>query len=96
MKHFKKYLHTKRVAPETTRDEHSLSNVPTYIENETNSSLELEERPYHVYTEIAENSTERLRVSVVYDCKSHATSNTESSTALGKDVLYMNAKCQQI
>lgn len=85
------------VSRETTGGGHSrLSHVPTYIENETNSSLELDQRTYHVYTEIAENSTESSNVSVVYNCKSHVSSNTESSRALGKDVVYMNAISQQI
>lgn len=84
------------VSQETTGGGHSLSHVPTYIENETNSSPELEQRTYHVYTEIAENGTESPNVSVVYDCKSHVSSNTESSTAMGKNVVYMNAKSQQI
>lgn len=79
---------------ETTGGGHSLSHVRTYIENEneTNSSLELEQRPHHVYTEIAENGTESSNVSVGYDCKYHVSSNTESSAAVGKDVVYMNAK----
>lgn len=84
------------VSQETTGGGYSLSHVPTYIENETNSSPELEQRTYHVYTEIAENGTESPNVSVVYDCKSHVSSNTESSTAMGKNVVYMNAKSQQI
>lgn len=51
------------VSRETTGDGHSLSHVPTYTENETNSSLKLEERTYHVYTEIAENIPESANVS---------------------------------
>lgn len=35
-------------------------------------------------------------VSVDYNCKSHVSSNTENSRALGKDVVYMNTKSQQI
>lgn len=84
------------VSRETMGSGHSLSHVPTYIENEANSSLELDQRTYHIYTEIAENGTESSNVSVVHNCKSHVSSNTESSRALGKDVVYMNAKSQQI
>lgn len=84
------------VSRETSGGGHSLSHVPTYIENETNSSPELKQRTYHVYTEIAENGTESSIVSIGYDCKSHVSSNTESSRALDKDVVYMNAKSQQI
>lgn len=84
------------VSRETTGGGHSLSQVPTYIENETNSSLDLEQRTCHVYTEIAENGTESSNVSVGYGCKSHVSSNTESSTAMGKDVVYMNTKSQLI
>lgn len=85
------------VSRETTGGGHSLlSHVPTYIENETDSSPELEQRTYHVYTEIAENGTESSIVSIGNDCKSHVSSNTESSRAMGKDVVYMNAKSQQI
>lgn len=81
---------------ETTGGGHRLSHVPTSIENEANSALELEQRTYHVYTEIAENGTESTNVSVDYNCKSHVPSNIESSKALGKDVVYMNAQSQQI
>lgn len=84
------------VLRETTGGGHSISHVPTYIENETNSSPELEQRTYHVYTEIAENGTESSIASIGNDCKSHVSSNTESSRAMGKDVVYMNAKSQQI
>lgn len=85
------------VSRETTGGGHSLlSHVPTYMENETDSSPELEQRTYHVYTEIAENGTESSIVSIGNDCKSHVSSNTESSRAMGKDVVYMNAKSQQI
>lgn len=79
------------VSRETTGGGHSLSHVPTYIENETNSSPELEQRTNHVYTEIAESGAERSIVSIGNDCKSHVSSNTESSRAMGKDVVYMNA-----
>lgn len=51
------------VSREITGDGHGLSHVPTYTENETNSSLKLEERTYHVYTEIAENIPESANVS---------------------------------
>lgn len=51
------------VSCETTGDGHSLSHVLTYTENETNSSLKLEERTYHVYTEIAENIPESSNAS---------------------------------
>lgn len=85
------------VSRETTGGGHSLSlSFPTSIENETNSSPELEQRTYHVYTEIAENGTESSIVSIGNDCKSHVSSNTESSRAMGKDVVYMNAKSPQI
>lgn len=84
------------VLGETTGGGHNLSRIPTSIENETNSSLELEQRTYHVYTEIAENGTESSNVSVGCDCKHHVSSNTESSAAMDKDAVYMNAKSQQI
>lgn len=80
------------VSRETTGDGYSLSHVLTYTDNETNSSLKLEQRTYHIYTEIEENDTENLNVSVGYDCKSHVSNNTESSAVNGKDVVYMNAK----
>lgn len=81
---------------ETTGGGHSLSQVPTYIENETKSSLELEQQTCHDYTEIAENGTESSNVSVGYGCKSHVSSNTESSTAMCKDVVYINTKSQLV
>lgn len=82
---------------ETTGGGHSLSHVITYTENETNSSFKLGERTFHVYTEIAENSTESSNeiVSVGYDCKPHVSSNIKKNTATGRDVVYMNAKSEQ-
>lgn len=84
------------VSRETTGGGHSLSQVPTYIENETKSSLELEQQTCHDYTEIAENGTESSNVSVGNGCKSHVSSNTESSTAMCKDVVYINTKSQLV
>lgn len=74
---------------------HSLSRVPTFTENETNSFLDLEERTYHVYTEIAEISTESSNVADCYDCKSHVSSSIEKSTAIDSEVVYMNVKSEQ-
>lgn len=81
---------------EKLREVDTVSVRSPHIENETNSSLDLEQRTCHVYTEIAENGTESSNVSVGYGCKSHVSSNTESSTAMGKDVVYMNTKSQLI
>lgn len=83
------------VSREITAGEHSLSHVPTYIESETNSSLELQQRTY-VYTEIAESGAESSIVSVGNGCKPHVSSNAESSAAMDKDVLQMNVESQQI
>lgn len=74
------------VSRETTGGGHSLSHVPAYSEDETNISLELEQRTYYVYTEITENGTESSNVSIGCDCKHHVSSNTESSTAMDKEV----------
>lgn len=70
------------VSRETTGGGH----VPAYSEDETNISLELEQRTYYVYTEITENGTESSNVSIGCDCKHHVSSNTESSTAMDKEV----------
>lgn len=83
------------VSREITGGGHSLSRVPTFTENETNSFLELEERTYHVYTEIAEISTESSNVADGYDCKSHVSSSIEKSTAIDSEVVYMNVKSEQ-
>lgn len=84
------------VSREITGGGHSLSRVPTFTENGTNSFLELEERTYHVYTEIAEISTENSNVADSYDCKSHVSSSIEKSTAIDSEVVYMNVKSEQI
>lgn len=84
------------VSREITGGGHSLSRVPTFTENETNSFLELEVRTYHVYTEIAEISTESSNVADGYDCKSHVSSSIEKSTDIDSDVVYMNVKSEQI
>lgn len=84
------------VSREITGGGHSLSRVPTFTENGTNSFLELEERIYHVYTEIAEISTENSNVADSYDCKSHVSSSIEKSTAIDSEVVYMNVKSEQI
>lgn len=78
------------VSREITGGGHSLSRVPTFTENETNSFLELDERIYHVYTEIAEISTKSSNMADGYDCKSHVSSSIEKSTAIDSDVVYMN------
>lgn len=83
------------VSREITGGGHSLSRVPTFTENETNSFLELEERIYHVYTEIAEISTESSNMDDGYDCKSHLSSSIEKSTAIDSDVVYKNVKSEQ-
>lgn len=83
------------VSREITGGGHSLSRVPTFTENRTNSFLALEERIYHVYTEIAEISTESSNVADGYDCKSHVSSSIEKSTAIDSEVLYMNVKSEQ-
>lgn len=83
------------VSSETTEGEHSLSHVPTYTENETNSSLKLEEQTFDVYTEIAENIPEISNVSVSYDCKPHVTSNFNKDNATCSEVVYMNVKSEK-
>lgn len=83
------------VSREITGGGHSLSRVPTFTENETNSFLELEERIYHVYTEITEISTESSIVADCYDCKSHVSSSIEKSTAIDSEFVYMNVKSEQ-
>lgn len=83
------------VSREITGGGHSVSRGPTFTENETNSFLELEERIYHVYTEIAEISTESSNVADGYDCKSHVSSSIEKSTAIDSEVVYMNVKSEQ-
>lgn len=83
------------VSGETTGGEHSLRHVPTKTENETNSSLKLEERTFDVYTEIAENIPEISNVSASYDCKPQVTSNFNKNTATCSEVVYMNVKSEK-